>query len=120
MTKKTRHSAAQIETPSWSCLVLVCKDCRRRKDGPKHLKAKVLAAGIKSELKAGTLRPRVVLTTCLKLCPKKATSVAVVTALAVPRIAAIESSAHLQAMLPELIAPWRDPKAPGASTSTAQ
>jgi hypothetical protein len=103
MTKNTKLSGPFAETPSWNSLVLICKDCRRRKDGPRHLKAKVLAASIKSQLKAGARRPRVVLTTCLKLCPKKATSVAFVTALAAPQITAIRSSAQLQAMLPEII-----------------
>jgi hypothetical protein len=103
MTKKTKHSGQIAQTPSWSSLVLICKDCRRRKEGPKHLKAKTLATSIKSELKADARRPRVVLTTCLKLCPTRATSVAFVAALAAPRIAAIESIAQLQAMLPELM-----------------
>jgi len=88
-----------ILSPGWESLFLVCKDCRRRKDGPKHLKAKALAKEIKHQVKDSAPGARVVLTTCLKLCPKRATSVAFVGPLAKPRIAAIKSSAQLEKAL---------------------
>jgi hypothetical protein len=88
-----------ILSPGWESLFLVCKDCRRRKDGPKHLKARALAKEIKHQTKDSAPGARIVLTSCLKLCPKKATSVAFVGPLAKPRIAAIKSSAQLKKAL---------------------
>ena len=88
-----------ILSPGWESLFLVCKDCRRRKDGPKHIKARPLAKEIKYQVKDGAPGARVVLTSCLKLCPKRATSVAFVGPLAKPRIAAIKSSAQLEKAL---------------------
>jgi predicted metal-binding protein len=96
MSKPPKRDDTSILSPGWESLFLVCKDCRRRKDGPKHLKAKALAKEIKHQTKDSAPRARVVLTTCLKLCPKKATSVAFVGPLAKPRIAAIKSSGQLR------------------------
>jgi hypothetical protein len=95
MSKPAKRETV-ILSPGWESLFLVCKDCRRRKDGPKHLKAKALAREIKHQTKDSAPGARVVLTTCLKLCPKKATSVAFVTGLKKPRIAAVKSSVQLQ------------------------
>jgi hypothetical protein len=95
MSKTAKRDETIALSPSWESLFLICKDCRRRKDGPKHLKARALAKEIKHQVNDSAPRARVVLTTCLKLCPKKATSVAFVTALAKPRIAAIKSSSQL-------------------------
>jgi hypothetical protein len=103
MSKKSKQREPFADSPDWNSLVLICKDCRRRKDGPKHLKAKELAASIKNGLKVDAPRARVVLTTCLKLCPKKATSVAFATAQAAPKIAAITSCAELRTLLPLLV-----------------
>lgn len=93
------NSGRDFRSPSWDSLVLICKECRRRKNGPKHLKARTLATMIKSEMKTRAPRTRTVLTSCLKLCPKKATSVALVAPFAPPRIAAIKSSSQLQKLL---------------------
>ena len=99
MSKKAKRNDAFTVSPSWEFLVLICKDCRRRKDGPKHLKAKGLAKEIKHQVKERAPRARVVLSSCLKLCPKKATSVAYVGAGVEPRIAGIRSKIQLQATL---------------------
>jgi hypothetical protein len=98
MSKPAKRETV-ILSPGWESLFLICKDCRRRRDGPKHLKARALAKEIKHQVKDSAPRARVVLTSCLKLCPKKATSVAFVGPLAKPRIAAIKSSAQLQDVL---------------------
>jgi hypothetical protein len=103
MSKKPKHSDRSIEAPSWVSLVLVCKECRRRKNGPKHLKARALASSIKSEMKTRAPQARIVLTTCLKLCPKRATSVAFIAALGTPRITAVKSRAQLRDILSVLI-----------------
>jgi hypothetical protein len=99
MSKPAKRDETVILSPGWESLFLVCKDCHRRKEGPKHLEARVLAKEIKHRTKDSAPRARVILTTCLKLCPKKATSVASVAALAAPRIAAIKSNAQLKNVL---------------------
>jgi hypothetical protein len=103
MSKKTKPDDRSVGPPDWDSLLLICKDCRRRKDGPKHLKTKALAKSLKTEMKANALQARIVLTSCLKLCPKKATSVAFVAGLANPRIAAIKSCAQLETIMPLLV-----------------
>jgi hypothetical protein len=62
-----------------------------------------LANEIKHQIKESAPRARVVLSSCLKLCPKKATSVAVIGAGAKPRIAAIKSGARLKKNLAALL-----------------
>jgi hypothetical protein len=103
MSKTAKRDDAITFSPSWESLVLICRDCRRRKDGPKHIKARELAKEIKHRVKDSAPLARVVLSTCLKLCPKKATSVAYVTGLAKPRIAAIKSSGQLKKTLSVLL-----------------
>ena len=104
MSIKAKRNDASTMSPSWRSLVLVCKDCRRREDGPKHLKAKALAKEIKHQIKGSAPHTRVVLSGCLKLCPKKATSVACVGVGVEPRIAAIKAGAHLKRNLAALLA----------------
>ena len=53
---------------------------------------------------------RIVFTSCLKLCPRTATSVAFVAGLASPRIVAIKSRAQLRDVLPLLIQQKSDQK----------
>jgi hypothetical protein len=67
--------SSDLELP-WNELILVCKDCRKRSRGP-DAKAKEIAAAIKKQVGATRPRPRVVLSSCLGLCPKKATAVVV-------------------------------------------
>jgi predicted metal-binding protein len=102
MNKLATQDHTSAVSPSWDALLLICKDCRRRKDGPKH-KARELAKDIRHQVKSASPRVRVVLTTCLKLCPRKATSVAFVAVRTEPRIAAIKSSAQLQNSLTRLL-----------------
>jgi predicted metal-binding protein len=94
---------ATIESPGWASLLLICKDCRRRKNGPKHLKATTLAKDIKHQVKEIMPGARIILTTCLKLCPKKATSVAYVSTASEQSITAIKDSEQLLRRLPLLI-----------------
>jgi hypothetical protein len=101
--RKNSRKHAAVLNPGWHSLLLVCKDCQWRKDGPKDLKAKALAKKIKHHVKDSAPRARIVLTTCLKLCPKKAISVAFVSPPAEPRIAAIKSGNQLKKNLPALL-----------------
>jgi hypothetical protein len=103
MSKADKRIDTFTSSPSWESLLLICKDCQHRKDGPTRLKAKALAKEIKHQVKDTAPRARAVLTTCLKLCPKQAISVAFVSPLAKPRIAAVKKSGQLQDALAVLL-----------------
>ena len=62
---------------SWREALLVCKDCERRSRGPKRLSAKALVKILKQACRTAQIgRPRVLLTNCMGICPKKAFTVA--------------------------------------------
>lgn len=58
--------------------VLVCGDCEARSSGPKKLRARDVRKQLKGELGAARFRLRVVQSSCLGLCPKKAMAVVAV------------------------------------------
>ena len=72
-------SEKEARAPKWEALVLVCKACGKRSSGPKDkaLKPKQVMQELRSAAKRQRVRSRVVLTTCLGLCPKRATAVVV-------------------------------------------
>jgi hypothetical protein len=55
-----------------SGVVLVCGDCEERSDGPAKLKARQVRKELKRDLVHLPGRLRVVQSSCLGLCPKKA------------------------------------------------
>ena len=67
----------EAQAPSWDALVLACKQCRKRRDGPRDTKAKVIALTFRTAMKVQRLKSRTLLTTCQGLCPKGATAVTV-------------------------------------------
>lgn len=62
--------------PRFQAVYLVCKACGDRGNGAKKLTPKQLVALVRREARATTLRSRVVSTSCLGLCPKKAVALA--------------------------------------------
>jgi predicted metal-binding protein len=58
--------------PGWQGVVLVCGECERRKDGPGHLSAKHVRKLLKRELRGVKPSLRIVETSCMGTCPKKA------------------------------------------------
>ena len=60
-------------------VVLVCSDCEERSDGPSKFKAKLARKELKRGLVRSPVRLRIVESTCLGLCPKKAIAAAAVT-----------------------------------------
>lgn len=52
--------------------VLVCADCEKRDDGPRHLDSKTGASALRKALREGPLAVQVTRTRCLGLCPRKA------------------------------------------------
>jgi predicted metal-binding protein len=72
-----KDAAPETLRPGWKSVVLVCKACEKRSKGPKKLSAKELAKALGRACRdAKVPRSRVVLTTCMGACPKKAFTVA--------------------------------------------
>lgn len=82
-------------------LVMVCKACGKRSSGPaKGGKPKKIAEEFKHTGKAARLKTRVVLTSCLGLCPKNATAVVVAGADGKPAQFAVEDRQQVIGLLP--------------------
>ena len=63
--------------PCWRSVVLVCQACEKRSKGPKKIAAREVAKQLGRACRdAKVPRKRVVLTTCMSACPKKAFTVA--------------------------------------------
>ena len=63
--------------PGWKSVVLVCKACEKRSKGPKKIAAREVAKQIGRACRdARVPRARVVLTSCMGECPRKAYTVA--------------------------------------------
>ncbi len=59
-------------------VVAVCSDCEDRSSGPSKLKAKTVRKELKRGLVQSPVRMRIVESSCLGLCPKKAIAVAAI------------------------------------------
>jgi len=95
------HSPPLVEI-KLSGVVLVCGDCEERSDGPTKLKAKQVRKELKRDLVHVPGRLRVVQSTCLGLCPKKATAVAAATGEGPLRLAAVGGKSDVQAVADRL------------------
>ena len=76
----------------------MCKACRKRRNAPNKPKAAALVRAIQEGLRPMTPRPRVVTTSCLGLCPKGATAVALVAGNGVPHISSVNAWAQVTAL----------------------
>ena len=75
-TPHAPHAPAPLR-PGWKSVVLVCKACEKRSKGPKKIGAREVAKQLGRACRdAKVPRVRVVLTTCMGACPKKAFTVA--------------------------------------------
>jgi predicted metal-binding protein len=90
-------------SPKWDALLLICRKCRKRGEGAGDVKPKTLAKIAHSLLKEHEPRPRVVLTGCLGVCPKAATTVAYLGGGIAPRVIAVASWEELDEALPKLL-----------------
>ncbi|MET0540361.1 MAG: hypothetical protein ABWZ88_01260 [Variovorax sp.] len=81
----------------FSAAVLVCGQCEERSSGPKKLRARDVRKELKGSLGSARFRLRVVESSCLGLCPKKAIAVVAVGATAAPYAAEIGSGAEVAA-----------------------
>ena len=63
--------------PGFATVLLLCRACGKRSDGPARKEAKDTAKRLRAAARAaGHPRPRVVMTSCLGACPKKAFTLA--------------------------------------------
>lgn len=98
-----KSDTAKALQPSWNALLLVCKDCGKRSSGPgKALKVKEVVHELRSASRDARPRPRVLLTNCMGLCPKKAVAVASADGTTPPRAVAVGSVSALHDALPLL------------------
>lgn len=96
------NEAPVSSSPRWNTVVLVCKDCRKRSKGPRHLKPKAVMATLRGDAKRDGRVQRIVATGCLGLCPRNALAVAIVGRDVATRLFAIGSCAQLEAAVPLL------------------
>jgi hypothetical protein len=69
------QEAPRARMPKWDAVILVCKECSKRRGAPKDAKPKMLAGDLRTLTKHDRSRARVVLSPCLGLCPKGAIAV---------------------------------------------
>jgi hypothetical protein len=91
-----------MEAPAWDTVMLICKECGKRKNGPDDLKSKALVKLARGHLKKSTPRPRVVSSSCLGVCPKGAIAVACVGGSHAPRLACVDTQAAFDDAMPRL------------------
>jgi predicted metal-binding protein len=89
------NKSPNFEPTKWNSLFLVCKQCRKRGNGPDE-KAKKLMGVIRGQTRDSASRPRVVLTNCLGVCPKEATAVAFASPDVSPRVFSVKSESELE------------------------
>ena len=77
MSHDLRREPLETLRPGWKSVVLVCKACEKRRKGPKKPGARELAKALARACREAEVpRSRVVLTTCMGACPKRAFTVA--------------------------------------------
>lgn len=108
LSNRAANNAPTLANPSWDAALLVCNACRKRSSGPRGFKAKAVVQEARRALRDVKPRPRIVLTTCLGLCPKGALAVAFVGGASGTQICAIESMAQVEATVPLLAGGARD------------
>ena len=97
---------AQMASPfvkaKFDALLMVCSRCAERSSGPSKRKATKLPGDFKKALGAERPRFRIVESSCLGLCPKKATAVAAATGDGPLQLAAVGGKSDIQAMADRL------------------
>lgn len=91
--------------PGWSTVVLVCKDCKKRRDAPNKMKTRAVVAEIKGALRDQRPRPRVVTSSCLGICPTGRLVVAAVGVEADARAVSVASLDEVPHAVRSLLAP---------------
>jgi len=74
--KGDNDHAGELRPLKFAGAVLVCGACERRGDGPRKLEAKTVRKALKSNLGEARFKLRVLQSSCLGMCPKKAIALA--------------------------------------------
>jgi len=90
--------------PKFGGLLLVCSDCQRRSSGPTKHSAKEWRSELKKAVGHQPTRWRIVESTCLGLCPRKATAIAAAVTGGPVRLAEVRRKGDLQALAEGLTA----------------
>jgi predicted metal-binding protein len=93
----------EFDSPKWDAAMLICKECGKRKNGPRDLKAKALVKRARGHLKEARPRPRVMSTSCMGICPKHAIAVAWVGCGTAPRILCVGDQEGFDESVPRLM-----------------
>ncbi len=83
--------------------VLVCGDCEERSSGPKKLRAREVRKLLKHELGDARFKLRVLQSTCLGLCPKKAMALVALSARMPPLAAEVQTEAEAAAFAASVV-----------------
>ena len=79
-------------TPRWNALIVVCKDCAKRDQGPKHLSTKDAVRALRDGLQQARSGARVVKAGCVGICPRRAITVTHLGPSGGPEVVAIDSA----------------------------
>lgn len=99
-----KHTDLPVE-PRWQAVLLVCRQCGKRSSGPKSLKAKDVMKTLRLAARTQRPRPRVLVTGCLGLCPKKALAIARVGGPQAARLIGVKTTDEAEQALALLNAP---------------
>ena len=102
--------APRARTPKWNAVILVCKECGKRRGAPKDAKPKQLAGDLRALTKHDRSRARVVLSPCLGLCPKGAVAVTRVGESSTSSLVAIARRAQVEGWYVEARRPRETPR----------
>jgi len=95
-------AASPFVKTKFDALLLVCGRCAERSSGPSKRKAKKLPGEFKKALGPERPRFRIVESSCLGLCPKKATAVAAAVDNAPVRLAVVRGKDDVQVVADRL------------------
>ncbi|MGJ7497078.1 hypothetical protein ACSFA8_18600 [Variovorax sp. RT4R15] len=101
------HDTAPLVSVKFSGAVLVCGDCEERSSGPKKLRAREVRKELKHSLGDARFKLRVVESSCLGLCPKKAMALMAIGAKVQPLAAEVRNEADVSAFASHLTTSFR-------------
>jgi len=101
-TPTPAEASSPFAKAKFDALLMICSRCAERSSGPSRRKAKKLPGEFKKALGPERPRFRIVESSCLGLCPKKATAVAAATGDGPLRLAAVGGKSDVQAVADRL------------------
>ncbi len=96
---RSAKSDVVIARPKWSAAILICGKCLKGVDG------KAMRRDLKAAAKGRTGKVRIVRTSCLGLCPKRAVAMASADSLARRELVVLREGGSAEAALDRLLPP---------------